>query len=298
MSDVVRKHCARLAALDPLFPVITPPDHTQRIDVPGAVGFFTVEHSSPDVALWAAARRHVLRVRLSNGTPDELGPLLDEWDKHLAEACTPGDRDEAAIINWPSRDSLAVRELVFHGFSPASVVAIRPIGRPIPSPVSPHEIRAAVEADIPALTELSVALHSHDARYGLVTERQNAREVLAKEMRESVAEGIVLVAARDDEVLGFVEAEAGERASWAQAMVLAEPTAYLSKLFVRPSARSGGVAGALVSEMHSRLDAVGAPVTLMEHILTNEFSTPFWYRQGYRPLWTVWQRRPILRQPG
>ncbi|SDN39088.1 GNAT family N-acetyltransferase [Allokutzneria albata] len=295
MSDVVHQHRARLAALDPLFPTITPPDDAGRIEVPGAVGFFTTEDSSPEVALWAAARRHVLRVRLSTGTTGELGPLLDEWDKHLTEVCTPGDRDEAAVINWPSRDSIAVRELVFHGFSPASVVAVRPIGRPIPSLATPHEVRPAVVADIPALVELSVALHSHDARYGLVTERANAREVLAEEMREAVAEGIVLVAERDGEVIGFVEAEAGERASWAQAMVLAEPTAYLSRLYVRPDARSNGVACALAAEVHARLNDLGAPVTLMEHILANEFSTPFWYRQGYRPLWTIWQRRPAVR---
>ncbi|GAA3992982.1 GNAT family N-acetyltransferase [Allokutzneria multivorans] len=295
MEDVVQSHYERLAALDPLFPVTTPPSDTTRIDVPGAVGFFGAEHSSPEVALWAATHRNVLRARLRTGAPEELGALLDEWDKHLAASYVAGDRDSAAIVNWPSRDSLAVRELVFHGFAPASVIAVRPAGRPIPAASVAHEIRPATEADLPVLIELSVLLHSHDARYGLVTERPNAREVLAGETREAVAEGLVLVAERDGSVVGFVEADTGERADWAQGMVTATPTAYLNKLFVLPEARSGGIASALVAEVHTRIDAAGAPVTLMEHILANEFSTPFWYRQGYRPLWTVWQRRPVIR---
>ncbi|MFB9904533.1 GNAT family N-acetyltransferase [Allokutzneria oryzae] len=297
-DDVVREHFARVTALDPLFPVLEPPEGSERIEVPGAVGFHTTDLTSPGTALWAAARRHTLRVRLGGkGAPEPLGALLDAWETHLVDKCTRGDRDESAVVNWPSRDSDAVRELVFHGFATATVIAVRPAGRPIPHVTTSHTIRPAEPRDIEVLTDLAVSLHNHDARYGMVTERPNARELLAEEVKESVeaADGLTVVAERDGEVIGFVDAEVGERASWAQPMVAASPTAYLGKLFVRPGARSGGVATAMVAEVHAKLDAMGVPVTLMEHVLHNEFSTPFWYRQGYRPLWTIWQRRPAVR---
>jgi hypothetical protein len=42
-------------------------------------------------------------------------------------------------------------------------------------------------------------------------------------------------------------------------------------------------------------DEAGADVALVQHALANPLSTPFWYAQGYRPLWTYWQRRPAVR---
>ena len=42
-----------------------------------------------------------------------------------------------------------------------------------------------------------------------------------------------------------------------------------------------------------------APLTLLHHSQVNPLSAPFWYRMGYRPLWTSWEARPAsaLRLP-
>ena len=40
------------------------------------------------------------------------------------------------------------------------------------------------------------------------------------------------------------------------------------------------------------LDAAGVAVTLLHHSQVNPLSAPFWYRMGYRPLWTSWEARP------
>ncbi|GAA3992987.1 GNAT family N-acetyltransferase [Allokutzneria multivorans] len=295
-DDVARSHFARLAALDPLLPGGVRPTG-QLVEAPGAVGYYADEVSDPATAIWAAARTHTLRPRLATGSAEELGGLLDEWEKLLAESCTPGDRDESAIVRMPSRDSVALRELVFHGFATATVIAVRPAGQLSPPVSAGHRIRPAEPSDIPALTELSVELHRHATQYGMLTERPQVRELFGESVRGAVefGEGLTMVAEQDGEVIGLVEAMVGERAAWMRGLTSASPSAYIAKLFVRPDVRASGVGGALVADVHAKLDDRGIPATVLEHVLHNEFSTPFWYRHGYRPLWTTWQRRPAVR---
>jgi hypothetical protein len=49
--------------------------------------------------------------------------------------------------------------------------------------------------------------------------------------------------------------------------------------------------GDLVTRLHADLDHRGVAVTLLHHGHLNPLSTPFWYRMGYRPLWTTWEAR-------
>ncbi|WP_086828739.1 GNAT family N-acetyltransferase [Allokutzneria sp. NRRL B-24872] len=299
MTDdaVALSHFARLAALDPLLPAGARLVGDDPVEAPGAVGYSFSDVSEPTTAIWGAARTHTLRLRLATGSDAELGGLLDEWEKRLAASCTPGDRDESAVVRLASRDSVALRELVFRGFATATVIAVRPAGRSSPPARPGNKIRPAEPSDIPALTELSVELHSHAAQYGMVTDRPYARELLETSVREAVeaGDGLTMVAEQDGEVIGLVEAMVGERAAWMKGMTSASPAAYIAKLFVRPDVRASGVGGALVTDVHAKLDERGVSATLLEHVLHNEFSTPFWYRHGYRPLWTTWQRRPAVR---
>ena len=53
-----------------------------------------------------------------------------------------------------------------------------------------------------------------------------------------------------------------------------------------------GIGAALVRYLHAQLDATGVAVTLLHHSQVNPLSAPFWYRMGYRPLWTSWEARP------
>jgi GNAT superfamily N-acetyltransferase len=70
------------------------------------------------------------------------------------------------------------------------------------------------------------------------------------------------------------------------------PAAYLSCLCVAPAQRGRGLGGELVRRLHAELDDVGIAVTLLHHGQLNPLSAPFWYRMGYRPLWTTWAARP------
>jgi GNAT superfamily N-acetyltransferase len=68
-------------------------------------------------------------------------------------------------------------------------------------------------------------------------------------------------------------------------------------MYVDPGARSAGIGSMLHAVADRMLVEAGAEFTLLHHELVNPRSTPFWCRQGYRPLWTTWFRRPVSR-PG
>jgi GNAT superfamily N-acetyltransferase len=75
-------------------------------------------------------------------------------------------------------------------------------------------------------------------------------------------------------------------------MISKTPAAYLQTMFVEGQERGTGIGAALVRNLHSRLDGMGVAVTLLHHSQVNPLSAPFWYRMGYRPLWTSWEARP------
>jgi hypothetical protein len=52
------------------------------------------------------------------------------------------------------------------------------------------------------------------------------------------------------------------------------------------------VGAELAAHYHREADAAGIGVTLLHYALLNPLSAPFWSRQGYRPLWTVWEASP------
>jgi GNAT superfamily N-acetyltransferase len=65
-------------------------------------------------------------------------------------------------------------------------------------------------------------------------------------------------------------------------------------MYVDPAVRGGGIGAALHAAADAALVSAGAEITLLHHAVPNPLSTPFWYGQGYRPLWTSWLRRPAL----
>jgi ribosomal protein S18 acetylase RimI-like enzyme len=93
----------------------------------------------------------------------------------------------------------------------------------------------------------------------------------------------------------MVQVQLPEQAGWIKPYVTASRVGYLSSLAVAEAARSSGVGTALAGHAHQVFDEAGADVVLLHHALANPRSTPFWYAQGYRPLWTYWQRRPAIR---
>jgi GNAT superfamily N-acetyltransferase len=63
-------------------------------------------------------------------------------------------------------------------------------------------------------------------------------------------------------------------------------------LSVVPDARGAGVGRALMSAAHHELRTMGAERMFLYFNPPNPLSSVFWARQGYRPLWTIWELRP------
>jgi len=92
--------------------------------------------------------------------------------------------------------------------------------------------------------------------------------------------------------VGLLVAQPPQDSGWIAGMTSAAPAAYLQTMFVDSRERGTGIGAALVRHLHARLDAAGVAVTLLHHSQVNPLSAPFWYRMGYRPLWTSWEARP------
>ena len=294
--DVEQQHAARLALIDPLLPPPAPLEG-DLIVTTGAVASTELMESAPDslMATWNSLRRHTLRVRLAGA---DLGPLLDRWEEHLAKVVTPGDDDTAAQIIWPSRDTAAVPALVRHGFAPLVTTSARRAGTVSSAPTAADvSVRYATKADLATCVALDLEVVRYDAQFGVLTERPSTEAGLRENMAEMLERDrpCIWLAERGGRTVGIVTVDFPPHSDWMAASTSASPMAYIGLGGVQADQRGGGVGGALVAQVHRELDDEGIAVTLLHHCLPNPRSTPFWHSQGYRPLWTNWQRRPALR---
>jgi hypothetical protein len=133
-----------------------------------------------------------------------------------------------------------------------------------------------------------------DAHFAGVVERPSTAAALRREAAGLLAgpECWTWLAERDGSVTGMVAAQRPEAAGWIAPMVRQAPAAYLMFGFVLPTERASGTGAALTARLHREIEAAGVAVTLLHYEQTNPLSTPFWSRQGYRPLWTSWETRP------
>jgi GNAT superfamily N-acetyltransferase len=83
-----------------------------------------------------------------------------------------------------------------------------------------------------------------------------------------------------------------EHATWIAPLTRLTPVAYTVLGYVRPDERSAGVGTALAARLHDAVDEAGIAATLLHYEQLNPYAAPFWSRQGYRPLWTIWEARP------
>jgi GNAT superfamily N-acetyltransferase len=304
LSELTSTHDQRLHAVDRLLPVSTIPQTGEDTELFGvevaktvAVGVARDVEHDPDTmaAMFGALRRHGLTVRIAGPEPGQaVDALLTEWDAHLDRTARHADPESAAVLSWPSRDTGGVLALTRHGFTAVAVLAVRPIDRPTP-PVADIRIRPALAADLDTATELNIGLIDYDAQFGLVTRRPKSAELLREPMAAAIGQERVWLAEQDEDVVGLLVVEFPSDNGRAATLVSADPVGYIDCMYVRPEIRGAGVGSALVAVGHQALAAVGAQATLLHHALPNPMSTPFWYSHGYRPLWTIWQRRPAVR---
>ncbi|QRP51228.1 GNAT family N-acetyltransferase [Amycolatopsis sp. FDAARGOS 1241] len=303
-------HAARIATVDALLPAPLPFEvHGEatllsaQVGDTTAAGLATSTELGPDSprSIWRALAEHRLEVQLAGPDPAAgLGALLTRWDEHLGTIARPGDPECAAVLSRPSRDTAGTTELLRHGFAPVGVIAVRPAERmaaPGPATTPGVCIRHATPDDLGTAMRLMLELQRYDSQFGKVTVRPGIEELVSKELQRQLErpESQVWIAELYGKALGMVVLQMPDETAWIKHRVAAERIGYLSSLAVAEAARSAGVGTALAAHAHQVFDEAGADVVLLHTAVPNPRSTPFWYAQGYRPLWTGWQRRPAVR---
>jgi ribosomal protein S18 acetylase RimI-like enzyme len=309
VDAIAEEHASRLTGVDPLLPELP----VLRSDGDGELlsavsgdsvgtGLARRDEVAADsrLAAWQARVQYRLDVRLAGPAPEAaLAELLTRWDEHLGKFAARGDTGTAAVIARPSRDATGSAELLTHGFAPVVGIAVRPAERMAAGPATTPGvcIRAAEPGDLETAVRLQLELTRFDAQFGMAAVRPDAEDVITAELRDLLEadEPSVWIAELYGEPLGMVQVQLPGQATWIESYTTAKRVGYLSALAVAGAARSSGVGTALAGHAHQVFDDAGADVVLLHHALANPLSTPFWYAQGYRPLWTYWQRRPAVR---
>jgi GNAT superfamily N-acetyltransferase len=308
VRDVNRAVGRRWHAIDPLLPdpAALPAGCGEPLVVTGdngrlaGLGVCVHQHVPPESLnqTWGAAERFTLVPRLpGQDIADTAGALLATWRDHLAGVGATRGPDTSASVVWPSLDITGVQALLRHGLQPLTVIAART--RPNGPPAAPRRafgvtIRDAGPEDVDAVLDLELRLIRYDMHFGGPVWRGATTRLVRDEIRDSLGRGTTWtwLAERNGEAVGLLVAQPPQEAGWIAGMTRHTPAAYLQTMFVDARERGTGIGSALVRNLHSRLDGLGVAVTLLHHSQVNPLSAPFWYRMGYRPLWTSWEARP------
>ncbi|MGH3796375.1 MAG: GNAT family N-acetyltransferase [Pseudonocardiaceae bacterium] len=292
----------RLQALDPLLPPwVTVPDGLvltatcEDEKVAGVLLRFTHPAGSP-AQMWSAAQVSELVPVLGTTGPAGMHALLNAWRARLPQLGLP-QVDSACVVSWPSRDAETGRALLDHGFFPLSVIAVR---SPPASPVRPVpaglDVRRAGPRDLEDCLRLAMAEQSYSALTGGAVARAGAialkRSLL--QARLSSHEPIWL-AELAGAVVGLMECGYAEVSpgTWIATRLPPGRWGYVNCASVLPHARGRGVGRVLADRAHAVFDAAPTVGSYLYYNPPNPLSSVFWPRQGYRPLWTIWEARPV-----
>jgi len=311
VRDINRMVGRRWQAIDPLLPdpAALPAGCGAPLVVNGDNGRMAglgvcVHHHIPAESLnqtWGAADRFTLVPRLAGQDVAAAADLLiAQWRDHLAGTGPTRGPDTSASVVWPSLDITGINALLRHGLQPLTVIAART--RPA-APVPPDRargsygvtIRAAGPGDEDLVTDLELRLIRYDMHFGGPVWRPATARLVRDEIRASLSRPATWtwLAERAGRTVGLLVAQPPQDSGWIAGMTSGSPAAYLQTMFIDAQERGTGIGAAMVRMLHARLDAAGVAVTLLHHSQVNPLSAPFWYRMGYRPLWTSWEARPV-----
>ncbi|MER5394151.1 GNAT family N-acetyltransferase [Saccharopolyspora sp. NPDC002686] len=308
-QELLRTQCARFAALDPQLPDGYPVPQGEplvaRTAGGDAVAGIIARTSNPPgsmQSLWQPSSVFELFPLIGEHSRGGMEALLAAWREWLVAQGAP-ERDSTCLVTWPSRDVLAAKALLDGGFTPLSCLAVRP-------PTPPCEftelsgtvtVRRAGPADLDAVVELTLLELEYAALVGSSTYRPDAPQLkrTAAHVRLHSSDPVWLAERGGTPVAvaecGWVDADrpsAGHRlrpGTWA----------YVNCVSVREQDRGTGVGQQLMTAVHEEFVRAGVIGSFLYYNPPNPLSSVFWPRQGYRPLWTMWEVRPAtaLRGP-
>ncbi|GAA1270151.1 GNAT family N-acetyltransferase [Saccharothrix xinjiangensis] len=296
---LVDAQSARFASIDPLLPaaaapadgdVVTAalPDGTR---VAGVLHHQVHERRSP-ARLWSATEVWELSPLLGGTGGAGMDALLRAWRKRL-DLVRPAERDSACVLTWPSRDAESSRALLDHGLVPLTVIAVRQAtSPPVPGAAT---IRRATPGDLEAVLALALAELHYSSMVGSTVRRPDAVELKRRALADRLAAGgLAWLAERDGVAVGLAECAVvtAEPGNWTGGRLPPGRWGYVNCVSVLPGARGTGVGRQLVAFAHRELARLGTVGTYLYYNPPNPLSSVFWPRQGYRPLWTMWEVRP------
>lgn len=300
IDDPIAALTRRFAVLDPLLPAAQEPPHgrtliTRLPDGKRVRAVLTETRTDPGTAqaLWSALRMWELHPMPPDGVGS--GPALHALIQKWLPLVDTTQEDSSATVMWPSRDAGAARVLLDHGFAPLCVLAVREA-----TPVERVEtvevlVRPATSADLDDLVRLALEETAYSALVGGTVLRPEAARIKRETIGTHLEQGdLVLVAERGGVAVGIAECWVNESVpgSWAETRLTHGRWGYVNCLSVVPDARGAGVGRALMSAAHHHLRTLGAERMFLYFNPPNPLSSVFWARQGYRPLWTIWEVRP------
>jgi GNAT superfamily N-acetyltransferase len=298
----MRVQFARFAALDPQLPDTHhmpsngEPIVTRTADGRPAAGLVVRDTNPPGSArsLWQAGEVFELFPIVGEQPQAGMHALLQAWRDWLAAHASP-EPNSACMVVWPSRDVAATRAFLDHGFVPLSCLAVRPTAPAEDTKLSGTvKVRRAGPADLDTVVELTLAELEYAALVGTSTYRSDAPQLkrTAAHVRLHSSDPVWLAEQDGTPVAvaecGWVDTEkspSGYR-------LRAGTWAYVNCVSVAEKVRGTGVGQQLMTSAHNEFARAGAIGSFLYYNPPNPLSSVFWPRQGYRPLWTMWEVRP------
>ena len=296
LQALMRAQAAHFTALDPLLP--EPPDPPDGVVLTAAlptgdrvagVVVRTVHQPGAAQTLWSTRDVRELHPVIGSASGPGMDALLKRWTQRLE----PAGPDSACLVSWPSRDAEATAPLLAHGFVPLTVLAVRTSPQPMGPAVC--SVRRATPADLDALVDLAMAEVEYAALVGGGIVRPDAVAIKRMTVSRHLERGDpTWIAELDGVAVGMAEAweTDAQPGSWARTRVRAGRWAFVNCLSVLPPARGLGIGRTLMDVVHASLVGPGSAGSFLYYNPPNPLSPTFWARQGYRPLWTVWELRP------
>ncbi len=294
---------ARFAALDELLPDMTPIPQGEVLTAALAdgrrVAGTLLRISNPEgtlPSLWSARQVWELFPLVGEHADVGVDALLRAW-RGLLDRARLG-ADSSCVVTWPSRDVTVSRVLLGHGFVPMTVLAVRQPGRggtPVPRLAPGVTVRRARAEDLAVATEIAMAELAYSANLGGTMPRADAAELKRAALRYHLdQQDPVWIIERDGIAVGVAECWVtdGALGSSVRFPVPVGRWGYVNTVSVLPGARGSGLGRQLMAVAHHDLARQRAVGSYLYYNPANPLSSVFWPRQGYRPLWTIWEVRP------